>query len=91
MKDKTWICCIYGGGMPTYLISAENEKRAWEMLRKALNEKYQRPWYLGENGCGGLVEVPGWHADEERIDDINELYATNGILKKGTYEGLTAS
>lgn len=90
MKYKTWICCIYGGGTPTYLVSAESEKQAWSLIRKALGEKYRRQWYLQERDCGGLVEVPGWHADEERIDDIHDLYAPGGKIKNGTFEGFSA-
>ena len=79
---KTWICTVFGGGTPTYLISAESEKRAWELIK----EKWKL--YIGRGRCSGLIEVPFWHADDERIDDINELYATNGIIKKGSFEGI---
>lgn len=83
---KTWICTILGGGTPTYLVSAENEKRAWELIREALYKKYERRFILTEYRCGGLIEVPYWHADEERIDDVYDLYSKNGIIRKGTFK-----
>ncbi len=79
---KTWICTIFGGGTPNYLISAENEKRAWELIKGEWKD------YVGKDQCSGLIEVPFWYADNERIDDINELYATNGIIKKGSFDGI---
>jgi hypothetical protein len=81
---KTWICCIYGGGAPTYLISAESEKRAWELIRKKVNGLGM---FLTMDRCGGLVEVPDWHADGERIDDIHEMYARYGTIRQGTFKG----
>lgn len=34
---KTWICSIYGGGTPLYLVSANNEKRVWELIKETLS------------------------------------------------------
>ena len=84
---KTWICTIFGGGTPTYLVSAESEKRAWELIRQALEKWYGGRFYLSEDKTGGLIEVPYWHADEERVDDVQELYAEKGVIKKGSFEG----
>ena len=82
---KTWICTIFGGGMPTYLVSAESEKRAWELIRDALNRKFG--WfYLTEYNCGGLIPVDGWNSDAERADDLNEMYSDAGVLKKGSFK-----
>ena len=84
--QKTWICTILGGGTPTYLISAENEKRAWELIEEALYKKYKRRFCLTKYDCGGLIEVPDWHSDEERIVDIHDLYSRNGIILRGTFK-----
>lgn len=78
---KTWICAIYGGGAPIYLVSAENEKRAWQLIKRELNV------YLTTKDCSGLWEVPEWTINHEQISDINELYAHNGVIKKGSFEG----
>lgn len=86
---KTWICLIYGGGTPLYLVSADNEKRAWELIKKALREKgYWDISFSLEKHSGGLVEFVGWTSEEERIVNIHHIYAPNGTIKEGTYEGL---
>lgn len=85
---KTWICAIYGGGTPTYLVSAKSEKRAWELIREALFQKYGG-WscLYSRNQTAGLIEIPWWHADGERIDDIHDLYCNGARMKKGSFEG----
>ena len=88
---KTWICKIFGGGTPLYLVSAEDEKRAWRLIRKELAntcEAYRQISYELRDNSGGLVEFDGWTSNEERIVDICEVYAPKGITKQGTFEGL---
>lgn len=85
---KTWICTIFGGGTPTYLVSAESEKRAWELIRKELRTRYQHTYFDMKEDTGGLVDFPGWTSEEERIVDIHEVYATHGVIKRGSFEGL---
>lgn len=87
---KSWICLIYGGGTPLYLVSADNDKRAWELIKRELRKT---PGYCGisfelEKNSGGLVEFPYFTSNEEVIVDIHETYADDGVIRKGTYEGL---
>ena len=86
---KTWICTVFGGGTPLYLVSAESEKRAWQLIGKELNSRYRNKYFINKrNDTGGLVELDGWTSVEERIVDLEEVYAPNGTIKKGSYEGL---
>lgn len=87
---KTWICKIFGGGTPTYLVSAENEFVAWTLIKTELRKT---PGYCGisfelEKESGGLVPFPYFTSNEEAIVDINEVYALNGQTKRGSYYGL---
>lgn len=84
---KTWICAIYGGGAPIYMVSAENEKRAWQLIKREIIIKYDGRVYLTTKDCTGLCEVPEWNINREQISDICELYAHNGVLKNGSFEG----
>ena len=77
---KTWICDIFGGGTPLYLISAEDEKRAWALIKKEFKEKYPH-CYLCEKRPS-----TNWKAESECIVDIHEVYAPNSILKKGSFK-----
>lgn len=85
---KTWICTIFGGGSPTYLVSSESEKRAWKLIQESLAKRYGNNWFNLKKSCSGLVVFPGWTSEEEQIVDINEVYAPNGIIKNGSFEGL---
>lgn len=85
---RTWICVIFGGGTPTYLISAEDERRAWKLVREALYKRYGKWYSMNEDRCSGLIEVDGWYSDEERIDDVAKLYTRNGTVIRGTFDGL---
>lgn len=93
---KTWICDIFGGGTPLYLVSAEDEKRAWALIKNEFRKEYTG-CYLCEKcpsiltistpvECSGLIDFPGWASDTERIVDIHEIYAPKSILKKGSFK-----
>ena len=87
---KSWMCLIYGGGTPLYLIAAENEEKAWSLIKNELRktEGYRVMSYDLKRWSGGLVEFPYFTAPEETIIDIHETYADRGTVRKGTYEGL---
>ena len=89
---KTWICDIYGAGTPLYLVSTENEKNAWKLIKDNLrnqnNDAYWKMSFDLEKNSGGLIEFPYFKSEQETIIDINEIYATHGLLHKGTYKGL---
>ena len=67
---KTWFCIVFGAGTPDYIVSAENEARAWELIKGKLD----RITYSLCKETSGLIEVP-IHADEERIIDLTEEIA----------------
>lgn len=93
---KTWICDIYGGGTPTYIVSAENEKRAWALIKKEFKERFPHCYLCEERPstftisipleCSGLIEFPNWKAETECIIDIHEVYAPNSTSKKGSFK-----
>ena len=87
---KTWICMIFGGGTPLYLVSAENEFVAWNLIKRELRKT---PGYCGisfelEKNSGGLIEFPYFTSNEEVIIDIHDVYAPKGLTKRGSYHGL---
>ena len=87
---KSWLCCIFGGGTPFYLVSAEDEKHAWDLIRNDLRSKGDYYWKISfnlENESGGLVELIGWMGETEGIVDLNDVYASNGTMMKGTFVG----
>ena len=82
---KTWICSIYGGGTPLYLVNADNEKRAWESIKETLSCYY--PQNILKYSTG-LIEFPESISNNEKIINIYDIYAPNGLLKIGSFEGL---
>lgn len=82
---KTWICLVFGGGTPLYLVSARDEKRAWELIKSATFEKYHTS--LPKNNYGGLIKVHEWHTDTEMIKDVHDLYSKNGNVITGSFNG----
>ena len=68
---RTWICFIYGGGTPIYLVSAKDETAAMKLIYTKLNERYGS---FDEKNCSRLVALDGWLSDTERIVDIWGLH-----------------
>jgi len=86
---RTFITNIYGGGAPTYLISAENEERAWTLIKEAMSILYgNRNHFNPKIDCNGLIEIKHWTSNQERIDNIHGMYSNGGMMKKGSYKGL---
>lgn len=88
MKNKTWICSIFGGGTPLYIVSAKDEKGAWELIKNELLREYPGHWHEMLRNNSGLFHLETWSSDEARIADIHELYAHHGETRKGSFKGL---
>ena len=66
---KTWICDIFGGGTPLYLVSAEDEKSAWTLIKNEFSKSYphcflckkmpERMYCSTPIECSGLIDFSG--------------------------------
>jgi len=84
---KTWACLIYGAGTPLYLVSAESEKRAWELIKEDMYKKYNKMGYINpKKDTSGLHYMPLWNSLIEQCIDIYDIYSKDGTIIKGSFK-----
>lgn len=77
---KTFVIFTWGGGTPTYLISAETKERAWEIVEETWRNE-MHTFYVGtdyyhydrKQTIDDLIELPNFENNKESIIDINSL------------------
>lgn len=75
---KVFYICVWGGGTPKYLVSAETKERAWELVQNEWKKTYDGNIgsdYYHRDRCqtiDSLIELD-FLADKECIIDLSKM------------------